>query len=347
MKISIKELIIVHVCYRDVFNAPVPIKSLKIWMGIRSENLLIFNTALAELKKEGLIIEIQGYLACIAKEEIIHDQKRKSELTKQIIAKGQRGLDILSKIPFIRFVGISGSIAAENPTNDFNEKHIDLDLFVVTSKNTLWCFALLERIFTNLVRLFKGNHFYCFNYITEESFLEIYNKNFYTATELVNLSPICDKGVLNKFISCNEWIERYYDKDSIKGNTGFIVGNPFYLQMLAPFNYMFFALFGCLRSLKKFKLEGIRELKTTFSPNQKFNMHRISTERGGFQEVIKGRFEELLKNNFRNYYSTLLIEELFPNQESFIFVPEAHIDDLKIERIFNKYTLKANEKSSV
>ena len=77
-------------------------------MGIRNDNLPIFDTALEELKSEGLIIESMGYVAYITKEEIIQDQWKKNELTKQIVAKGQRGLTILSKIPFIKFVGISG-----------------------------------------------------------------------------------------------------------------------------------------------------------------------------------------------------------------------------------------------
>lgn len=347
MKVSIKEWIVVHVCYRDVFNAPVSIETLKRWMDIRSDNRLIFDIAVAELKNEGLIIELQGYLACATKEKFIHDQKRKSELTKQIIKKGQRGLTMLSKIPFIKFVGISGSIAAENPTNDFNKKHIDLDLFVITSKNTIWCLVLIERIFTNLVRFFKGNYFYCFNYVTEESFLEIHNKNFYTATELVNLKPIFDRGVYNKFIVCNKWVENYYNKNGIKSNTDFTISNPFYIQILIPFNYMFFVLFGILRSLKRFDLTGIRDLNTTFNPNKTFNMHRIAYERGGFQEVIKRRFEELFKDNFKNYYSQELMEKLFPNRESFTFVPDFQIEDLIIEQIFNKYTLKSNAKSSV
>ncbi len=347
MKVSIKEWIIVHVCYRDVFNAPVPIEALKLWIGIREDNREISEHALSELKNEKLIIESRGYLACHGNEELILNQKRKSELTMQIIKKGQRGLTILSRIPFIKFVGISGSIAAENPTNDFNKKHVDLDLFVITSKNTIWCLVLIERIFTNLVGFFKGNYFYCFNYVTEESFLEIHNKNFYTATELVNLKPVFDKGVYNKFILCNKWVENYYNKNSIKSNTDFTTSNPFYVQMLIPFNYMFFVLFGILRSLKRFDLTGIRDLNTAFDPNKRFNMHRTSNERGGFQEVIKRRFEELFKDNFKNYYSKKLMEKLFPNRESFTFVPDFQNEDLIIERIFNKYTLKSNAKSSV
>lgn len=347
MRVSIKELIVVHVCYRDIFNAPVSIDALKIWMGIRNDNLPIFDTALEELKSEGLIIESMGYVAYITKEEIIQDQWKKNELTKQIIAKGQRGLTILSKIPFIKFVGISGSVAAKNPTNNSIENHVDLDLYIVTAKNTVWCFLLLERIFAFLVKVFRSNHFYCCNYVTDESFLEIYNKNFYTATELVNMKPIINKGVFSKLIAINRWIEKYYDMECIKGVHTEIPRTSFNSRILVFVNYVCFMLFGILRSIKKLDLAGIKELKTSFDPNITFNMLRRSAANGGYQELIKKRFEELLQLNFKNYFSEKLIEDFFPNKDAFVFSPYSRIEDFNLEQDFRKYTLQAHEKSSI
>ncbi|MEO9804230.1 MAG: hypothetical protein ABJF04_13320 [Reichenbachiella sp.] len=343
---SIKELIVVHVCYRDVFNAPVSIEALKTWLGVGRENHQMFDTALAELKNEGLMIEAKGFLARKGNEEVILNQKRKSELAEKITAKGQKGLTLLSKMPFIKFVGISGSIAAENPTYDFDEKHVDLDLFVVTSKNTLWCFILVERIFTNIVRLFQGNHFYCLNYVTEDSFLEIYNKNFYTATELINLRPIIDKGVFSKLICCNQWVDKYYNKESKESISASVFNKSFSSSILFSVNYLFFILFGLMRSLKRFDLIGIRDLKTTFDPNQRFNFLRISNERGGYQEAIKKKFGELFKDNFKDYYSEALMEELFPAEHSFVFSPDSQIEDFKMKQLFRKYTLLTDEKGS-
>lgn len=345
MKISIKELIVVHICYRDVFNAPVLIDDLKKWIGVQSSNQESFDKALHELKEEKLVIELDSYLACPAKKEIILNQKRKSDLTHQIIKKGQRGLTLLSKIPFVKFVGISGSIAADNPTNDYKQTQIDLDLFVITAKNTLWIFVTIERIFTNVVRFFRGNHFYCLNYITDESFLEIFNKSFYTATELVNLKPVTDKGVYVNLISCNKWVEKYYHEGCIVNVESTIKENTRFERILAPINWMFFILFGFLRSLKRLDLAGIRELKTSFDPNQRFNMLRASNARGGYQGVVSKRFKQLFRQNFRRYYSKELMEEFFPIRESFVASPISHSDNLIIQ-LFRKYTLQEDEKST-
>jgi hypothetical protein len=66
------------------------------------------------LKDEGLIIEKNGLLAVVGKEEIIDLQEEKSKLTQELIHKGTRLLKLLGKLPFIKFIGVSGSVAADN-----------------------------------------------------------------------------------------------------------------------------------------------------------------------------------------------------------------------------------------
>lgn len=339
MRFSIKELIVIHICYRDVFNAPVSIEALKKWIGIKNVNYEKFNNNLTELINEELIIQSNGFLARKTREDIILNQQKKSELTKKIISRGRLGLTILSKIPFVKFVGISGSLAADNPTQIANEKDIDLDLFIVTSKNTLWIFMFVERIFSSIFKFIYNYHFYCFNYVTEESFLEIYNKNFYTATEFVNLKSIKDKGVIDKIISCNLWMKKYYNINNSKGNNHKLVSTTsFYSLILVPLNYLFFILLGFLKSFKRLNFSGIKELKTTFESTGGLNFLRFSGEYGGgYQWGIKNKYEKLFKDNFKSYYSEDLMKKLFPEEHSFDNFPDSKIDTPKIEKHFQKY----------
>ncbi|MFT7239417.1 MAG: hypothetical protein ACI93L_003518 [Cyclobacteriaceae bacterium] len=205
-KLSYKENIICHINYRDIFNAPVLKSSLEVWMGILNQHdRNTFDGALQELLFEELIIEKNGYLAVIGKEQIILDQPRKTALTKELIEKGKKGIGFLSAIPFVRYLGISGSLAADNPIKDCDDNHVDLDLFVITARHSMWVFVFIERIFSNIIRKVYSKHFYCFNYVTEESFLELRNQNLYTATELVNLKTLKSKGAYESFFlnSCN------------------------------------------------------------------------------------------------------------------------------------------------
>lgn len=348
MKLSLKELILSHVNYRDVFNAPVSKDSLRLWVGMNDnlEQISVFELSISELIEESLIVEKEGFIAVASKEHILLNQKKKFELANKILSRSERFLYFFGKLPFIRYVGISGSVAANNPTVD-KDQHVDLDLFVICSDNTLWIFFLFERALTNLIRVLKGNHFYCFNYVTEESFLEVYNKNFYTATEVFNLKTVMDKGVYDIFINKNEWCQIFYPNILILESSERKVIVPFLLKLLKPLNYVFFIVFCLLRGIKKGSLSMAFEFVSKFDPKQKCNLKRISNPNGGYQEKICERFNKLFRSNFPNYYSEKIIKILFPDESLFAFSADKNIHDFEINELFNKYASVTYEEDSV
>lgn len=337
MQLTLKELIVCHINYRDVFNAPVSKDALKSWTltHAHANETEDFDSIVGELIEEQLIVEKDGYIAIVGKEQIIENQPQKVKITEELLAKGRSFIKLFSKISFIRYVGVSGSVAAENPTIN-SKDHVDLDLFVICSKNSLWMIFFIERIITNLIRVFKGEHFYCFNYVTEENFLEIYNQNFFTATEIINLKTLEDKGAYQEFIRKNDWIKTYYKNDIIQSSMPSGNQKPGNL-LLRSINYLFYMAFCIVRGLKKFSLRYAFEFTSKFDPTQKCNLHRICNPNGGYQEKIKERFSSLMKKNFKDYYSSQIIEFLFPLNSSFQFSPEKNAHDLQIAGYFEKY----------
>jgi len=348
MQLSFKQLIVSHLNYRDIFNAPVSRLSLMRWIGVEkgSTEESLFDKTIAELEHDGLICSSDDFLAVKGKEAIINAQKVKSTISHKILEKGNKFLASFGKLPFIRYVGVSGSVAAENPTLDENG-HVDLDLFVICADDTLWIVFFFERIFTNIVRLVKGDHFYCFNYVTEESFLEIYNKNFYTATELVNMKPLIDKGVYNRFIDANSWYSAFYAKEVIKKSGEASSGSPMMTKILAPFNYLFYVLFCIVRGIKKASFKYAFEFLSPFNPTQKCNLKRISNPNGGYQEAIKSRFETLFRKNFEKYWDAEIVEQLFPKSESFVVKAENTSVAYEFSELFNKYSKDVHEKGII
>ncbi len=336
--LSLKELIIIHINYRDVFNAPVKKGDLIRWVAGKSDIATTqqIEQILNDLKNEGLIIEKDGFVAVSGNEKAIELQPKKSIHTKELIAEGSSLLKFLGKLPFIKFIGVSGSVAADNPTPNKNN-HVDLDLFVISSEHSLWLIFSIERILTNIVRLVKGDHFYCFNYVTEETFLEIYNKSFYTASEMVNIVPVVDKGIFEKFVNSNEWFKTYYSKESIpiEGKTSKKSYFPF--MLLIPLNYLFFFFFSMLRALKKIDVKYALSFNLGFDPKERCNFKRISNANGGYQERIKMRFSDLLASNFPGHVSTQVVDKLFPAEGEFDYSEEHNVDDLDISELFEKY----------
>ncbi|MEL7148150.1 MAG: hypothetical protein AAFO69_17380 [Bacteroidota bacterium] len=345
MTLSLKELIISHINYRDIFNAPVKVSSLMQWIGAENNEQLSesVNMHLYNLENENLIVRAKGYVAVYGKEHIIEQQQEKLELTQRLIKKGESTLNFMNKLPFVRYVGVSGSLAADNPTSD-KDGHIDLDLFVITAQNTLWIVFLIERVITNMIRLVQKNHFYCFNYVTEENFLEIYNKNFFTATEIKNMKTLSDDGVLDTFMSQNKWYEVYYPAVSDNPQKS-VKSKLSLLSIIAwPVNYAFFALFCLGRGIKKGKLSYLKEFSSQFNPEHKCNLHRISNPNGGYQSAIQKRFERLLKSNFKNTNAQHILANLFPGSNPKT-VQESAIELVDQKKYNSKYIISSDEQS--
>lgn len=350
LQLSIKKKIAIHLSYRNVFNAPVRIEECKKWLGIHQNNLDEFRIAVEELKGENLISERNGFLCVKGNESSVDQQPEKDELTTSLLTKGKRRLLLLSKLPFIRYIGVSGSIAAKNPTLMYDKRgrgFVDLDLFVICSSNCLWILFLIERVLTNIKRLVNGHHFYCFNYVTDESFLEVYNKNFYTATEIVNLKTIYDDNIYSSFINKNSWHEEYYPSSSGNHNYSLQESSYSWTMVLAPLNFICFSIFCLGRAIKRREIAPLFEMFSGFNPVQKCNLKRISNPNGGYQEAIKKRFQEVYKNHFTHYYSDTIMEKLFPVSAAFKFVPEKNIHDKENADLFSKYTISTNAKNPI
>ncbi|MFN3851185.1 MAG: nucleotidyltransferase domain-containing protein [Spirosomataceae bacterium] len=111
---------------------------------------------------------------------------------------------ILSFIPFIRGVFLSGSIAKDcmNPKSD-------IDFFIITAPKFLW----IARSFCVLLKktvLFNSEKYFCFNYIIDEDHLKIVDESLFTANEVVTLIPVFGEDVCKRFIDENTWVKHYF-----------------------------------------------------------------------------------------------------------------------------------------
>lgn len=353
MSLSLEELIISHINYRDVFNAPVAKKDLGRWVGVSGDNMGInslFAEIISDLESANLISVRNNYLCVKGREDLIESQMVKTVLSQEILEKGKVFFKRLSKIPFVRFIGVSGSVAAANPTPNERD-HVDLDIFMICRSHSLWVFYIFERIFSNIVRIRKGDHFYCFNYSTEDSFLEIHNESFYTATEMVNLLPIYDDGIYDQFLNHNLWYEKYYDSKSISrsnpSNISGPNGKPTNI-LLRIINSSFYLLFCFIRTLKRLSLVGIRDFNTSFNPSVRHNLKRVSSPYGGFQNEVKKRFDHLLLKNFPRFYSENIVNYLFPDFEGVIAESAGKTEsDNEIHMLFSKYVNEKHEENTI
>jgi len=119
----------------------------------------------------------------------------------------RRAAKILSFIPSIRLVAVTGALAMNNA-----DKNEDIDLMIITAPNRLWLTRLLVLIllFPHLRRGQKINNRLCLNLWLDETSLNLKTQNLFVAHEICQLKPLYNRdAAYQKFIAANLWYKQF------------------------------------------------------------------------------------------------------------------------------------------
>src|SRR5690554_441381 len=141
-------------------------------------------------------------------------------------ANNKKALRLIKLIPFISSVSLSGGTAHYGI-----ESHNDLDLFIITRKNSLYIVYAVIHLLSLLLKIRKE---LCANYLIDESHLEItHTRDFYTAHQIISLKPIKNEVKLNQFFNANKWINNFFPNFSRNENSS---ASSYDLFILIPLN---------------------------------------------------------------------------------------------------------------
>lgn len=208
MRKSIVNSIIKTICYSDLFDFPLTVS--EIYQRLISD-VEVSRSKVEETLKSISIASNNGYVCLKGREHIIQTRRirNKNSIFKTLIARRVTGL--LSKLPSILFIGISGSLAMKN-CRDTD----DIDLFIITKPKRLWITRLLVTIVLILLskkrakktRIAKNK--ICTNLYISSDNLELPNKNLYSAYEIIQLKKMVNKdNTYERFIDSNLWVKKY------------------------------------------------------------------------------------------------------------------------------------------
>jgi SAM-dependent methyltransferase len=308
------------VCYAGVFGDVIGIEEMAKRLGVAGRDE--FYDALQELQRAGQIICRDGFAALPELEGKIGAKPGKIALAEQLVESQVGPLRQLGKNPLLTFVGVSGSLAARNPTRHRNNQ-LDIDLFVITRSQCLWLYAIPLKFFRAVLPRSRREPEWCINYVMDESDLVVTNRNFFTATEIVNLIPVSGPETHRKFLRANRWVDYYYP--GVSGTAGpeaaFRRGNAINKAM-----YVAYTVLCCIRDLSLERLWKI-SFRSDARGGTKFN--RLSARLGGYQGMVLGRFSRLAGEGFRDLIDADLISKLFPDELS-VAVRTGEIDMHKI-----------------
>ncbi len=143
-----------------------------------------------------------------------HASLEKLEIAKKELPK-------LKVFDWVRFVGVSGSVAA-----GFANESDDIDIFVVVRNGTMWIYRAIvafRNVFHNKIRAKRHKDVrnkLCVNLICEERGLEFPN-DIFNMHELLFMIPLYNEEYKRYIFSVNPWLEKDFcvKKELLKSRT--------------------------------------------------------------------------------------------------------------------------------
>lgn len=168
--------------------------------------------ALNNLVSKKKVYTFNGYYSIEADiKSLVVDRIKGNKLAAIKQEEAKRSAALIYKFPFVRFVGLSGSLS-----KGYAQADSDFDFFIITAKNRLWICRTLLHIFKKFTFLTRTQDKYCMNYFIDTEEMELEDKNRYTAVELVTLIPIFGTQCYQEIIDTNRWITQYLPNATIK-----------------------------------------------------------------------------------------------------------------------------------
>lgn len=196
------ESILKVMAYFDTFNYPLTIEEISTYLDqpIQPDTL---HKALQSLLDKELVWQLGQFYSLRSDPELELKRLNGNKLAVKQLKHAMRISLFLSWFPFIRGIGISGSLS-----KNLAYKGSDLDFFIITASNRLW---IIRTFMLMLVRVFAwlGSRKICLNYFVDEQALEIEEKNIFTAIEVATLLPARGIHSLDSFFSSNHWVFEY------------------------------------------------------------------------------------------------------------------------------------------
>ncbi|MFK7800092.1 MAG: radical SAM protein [Anaerolineae bacterium] len=197
---AVSKAILRTAAYADIFDHPLAADEFSRYMvGMSAEPEEVALT-LKEMRSSGQLsgTNQQDWYPLPGRESLILTRLEREQRAAALWPEAEKYGRMLSKLPFVRMVAVTGSLAVNNP-----DQKADIDFFIITEPDRLWLTRLLV---ISIVRLAARNGIeLCPNYFITSDNLEIQSQNLYTAREISQMVPLKGLDMYQQFRKANRW----------------------------------------------------------------------------------------------------------------------------------------------
>jgi len=145
---------------------------------------------------------VDGYFFPRGRHDVLDTRAEREAISRTMLREMTGPLNLVTRMPFVRLVALSGSLAHLNASED-----ADLDLFVITSPGRVWTVTVATLL---VARLRGWRKRLCLNYVISERALWIAPADLFSANQIVHLQPIRGGDAYQRFLEANHFVERFY-----------------------------------------------------------------------------------------------------------------------------------------
>lgn len=205
---KLNEAILATLAYHDIFNFPLTKEEINKYLTVKSEASKL-DRELNRLILEKKIGKVKEHYFLKEKQSTTKIRKIRGNNSQEKLIKAKIFASILKVIPTIKTVAISGALAMEN-----SKKNDDIDILIVSAKNTLWTTRFLSNLILFAVKRKpkskKQSNKACLNIFIDETDLKIKEQNLYTAHEICQIKLLWDRdNTYQKLLKSNSWVKSY------------------------------------------------------------------------------------------------------------------------------------------
>jgi len=213
MKLSLRSSLLATLAYADIFSYP--LKEQELWKYFIGPPTTLnnFRATLTRLTYKKDIAYRDGYYYLPKRYAIISERQKRERVSMRKFTRAQFAAHILTHIPTIWCIGISGSLAMKN-----TRSQDDVDFFLITAPNTLWFTRLLANTLMDALGLRRKPHEkhvqnkICLNMFYDGSrlLLPARERDLFSAHEIVQMVCLFERyDTYARFLKENIWISHF------------------------------------------------------------------------------------------------------------------------------------------
>jgi hypothetical protein len=185
--------------YADIFDYPLTAPEVYRYLTSLNASPEEVNRVLTD---KTLFAQVESYFVLRGREEIVETRRGRAEIADRLWPRAVRYGRILARLPFVRMVAITGSLAMKN-----TDEGKDVDYMIVTAPDHLWTCRALSLLVARFAKL-EGVSL-CPNYLVTTNAMDLEERSLYVAHELAQMIPLSGMEIYREMWRLNSWVRDY------------------------------------------------------------------------------------------------------------------------------------------